>query len=317
VIGLYRFLVVLPALLLAAFPCDGCGTATRTAASAAPASPHLVAYASGYAPQLHVLAVDAGGGALSPSSSVAAFGASPSFLAINPAATNLYAIDEEDAGRVGAYAIDRASGALTFLNAVSSNRFVFVPCKDAGYLAQFVFDASTGKLTPNAIPRVAAAAGAGPRHLAFHPNGRFAYVINEDNSTMTAYVFDGSAGTLAPIETQSTVPAGFTGTNTGAEVWVHRSGVWLFGSNRGDDSIVVFAIDATTGKLTRKGFTKTGGAEPRSFTLDPTGTFLYAANQTSGTIVPFRFDSTNGALTPVASAVAAPKVSFIGVVPLD
>jgi 6-phosphogluconolactonase len=337
----------------------------------------VVAYASGYAPKIDVFAIDPTSGALAldADASVASFGSSPSFLAVNPAATNLYAVDENTSGQVGAYAIDRTTGALTFLNAVSSggagppfvrvdatgkyvlvanyddgtvsvlpilsggklgaplqtltvgaeahmilpdpsNRFVFVPCKGADYVAQFLFDPSTGTLTPNAVPRVATAAGAGPRHLAFHPNGKFAYLISEVNSTMTAYAFDGTAGTLTEIETQSTLPPGFSGTNTCAEVWVHPSGAWVLGSNRGDDSIVVFAVDPGTGKMTRKGFTKTGGASPRDFTFDLAGVFLYAANETSNNVVPFRFDATLGTLTTTGTAVGVTGASFVGVVRL-
>ncbi len=355
--------------------CGGSQQTARIAGGDASAPPRLVAYASGYAPGLHVFSVDARSGSLAPAGSTSALGAAPSFLAVNPAATNLFAVDEVDAGRVGAYAIDPATGALAFLNAVSSggaapafvsvnatgkfvlvanydggtvavlpvqsggrlgeavdarpvgagahmtamdpsNRFLFVPCKNSNYIAQFLFDDKTGRLTPNATPRVAAAAGAGPRHLAFHPNGRFAYVINEDNNTMTAYAFDAASGTLAEIEAKSNLPADFRGISTGAEVWVHPDGKWLFGSNRGDDSIVIFAIDTATGRMTLSGFAKTGGVEPRDFTFDPTGTFLYAANQTSGTVVPFRFDAARGTFTPVAAPVSVPAVSFVGLVTL-
>ncbi len=335
------------------------------------ASPQLVAYAGGYASTITWFSVDAATGALFPSGSIAALGASPSFLAHNEAMTNLYAVDENATGRVGAYTIDRSSGALAFLNAVSSggngpafvavdgtgrfvlvanygdgtvsvlpvgtdgrvaaasdtraagaeahmivadpsNRFVFVPCKGADYVAQFVFDADAGKLTPNAAAYVSTAAGAGPRHLAFHPNGRFAYLINETNSTLTAYAFDSTAGTLAEIETQSTVSPGFNGTNTAAEVWVHPSGRWVLGSNRGDDTIVAFAIASSTGKMTMTGFTKAGGATPRDFAFDPTGTWLYAADQDSGLVVPFRFDAAQGSLSALGGASTVPSVSYIG-----
>jgi 6-phosphogluconolactonase len=357
-------------------PSDGsvAPDATTPVDGASPVGP-LVAYASGYAQAIDRFAVDESTGALSATGSTPSFGTSPSFLAIDPSATNLYALDENTAGRVGAYAIDRATGALTFLGSVSSggdgpafltvdgsgkyvlvanygdgtvsvlpvqagggvgaplatlavganahmivpdpsNRFVFVPCLGADYVAQFVFDAGTGKLTPNATPHVATAAGAGPRHIAFHPNGKLAYLINETNSTITAYAFDPSAGTLGEIETQTTLPAGFTGTNTAAEIWVHPSGAWLFGSNRGDDSIAVFAIDPATGKMTAKGHTKTGGQTPRDFTLDRTGTWLYAANQASGSIVPFRFDASQGTLTAVAAPVTLTSPSFVGLVRL-
>jgi 6-phosphogluconolactonase len=335
----------------------------------------LVAYASGYGPDIDVYAVDAASGALSLGSSVTAFGTSPSFLAIDRAVAHLYAVDENTTGRVGAYAIDPTTGALTFLDAVSSggagppfvaldrseafvlvanygdgtvsvlpvqaggtlgaakstltvgtnphmiitdlsNKFAFVPCLGSGYVAQFLFDATTGALTPNAIPYLMTATGAGPRHLAFHPDGKLAYLINETNSTLTAYSLDGAAGTLTEIQTVSTIQSGFTGTNTAAEVWVHPSGAWVLGSNRGDDSLVVFAIDQTTGRMTPAGSTKSGGTTPRDFTIDPTGTLVYAANQGTGNVVPFAFDITHGTLTPTGTAVSVPAASFVGVVRL-
>jgi 6-phosphogluconolactonase len=358
-------------LMACAAGCRGGSAATTPAGGTGP----LVAYASGYGASIELLSVDASSGALHPRATVASFGASPSYLVVNRAMTNLYALDEARPGRVGAYAIDPASGALTFLNAVPSggdgpahlaldrtdryvlvanygdgsvsvlptseggrlspavqtlevgaqahmivadpaNRHVFVPCKGADYIAQFVFDSASGRLTPNAVPRVATAAGAGPRHLAFHPNGRFAYLINELDNTVTAYALDGPTGTLAPLDTQSTLPDGFTGKDTAAEIWVHPSGDWLFGSNRGDDSIVIFALDPSTGAMTRKGHTKTGGTAPRAFALDPSGNFVYVANQDSGSLVPFRFDPTRGTLTPAASPLLVPSVSFVAVVPL-
>jgi 6-phosphogluconolactonase len=374
----------LRSLACAALPCffaiafapfaSGCRPAAEAATNGPPGPlghrPSLVAYASGYGPNIDLFSVDPATGALTPSGSVASFGPAPSYLTINRSVTNLYAIDESSPGRVGAYAISPGTGALALLNAVSSGgngpahialdatdryllvanyqdgsvsvipvqaggrlglpiqtvgagaqahmvvfdpsgRFVFVPCKGADHVAQFVFDRATGKLTPNAIPRALTAPGAGPRHLAFHPNGKFAYLINELDNTMTAATFDPSSGTLAAIETQSTLPVGFTGKDTAAEVWVHPSGAWLFGSNRGDDSIVVFAIDPSTGKMTLKEHTKTGGSTPRDFTLDPAGEFVYAANQGSSSVVPFRFDATHGTLAPAAAPVTVPSASFI------
>jgi 6-phosphogluconolactonase len=193
-----------------------------------------------------------------------------------------------------------------------SNRFAFVPCKGADYIAQFLFDAEAGKLTPNATPLAKTAPGAGPRHLAFHPNGKFAYVINELDNTMTAYTFDAGAGTLAPIETQSTLPAGFTGKDTAAEVWVHPSGKWLFGSNRGDDSVAIFSIDEGSGTMTPRGHVKTGGTTPRDFTFDAAGTFLYVANQGSGDVRVFRFDPARGELSASGAPVHVDSPSFVG-----
>ena len=346
-------------------------------AGAEAASQRLVAYASGYGPNVQWLSVDAVTGALTAQGSVASFGSAPSFLAVDPAGKHLYAVDEATPGRVGAYAIDASTGALTFQNAVASggdgppfvsvdpqgrwvlvanytsgtvavlpiqadgslgaavdtvtvgakahmvlvdpsDRFAFVPCKGADYVAQFLFDATTGKLTPNAVPHLATAAGAGPRHLAFHPDGKTVYLIDETASTMTALAFDATAGTLTATQTVSTLPVGFTGTNTAAEVHVHPSGKWLFGSNRGDDSIAVFALDAT-GSMTPHGVTKTGGTTPRDFALDPAGARLYAANQGTGDVVVFAFDAAAGTLTPVTDAgstVTVPAASFVGIAPL-
>jgi 6-phosphogluconolactonase len=354
---------------------DGGSSGEGGAADGAAPPAHLVAYASGYGPDIDVFSVDPSTGALTLASSLAAFGTAPSFLAVDHSVSHLYAVDENAAGRVGAYAIDGHTGALTFLNAVSSGgngppfvsidatgrwvfvanygdgtvsvlpvqadgslgaavqtlsvgaeahmiiadptgHFVFVPCKGADYVAQFLFDASTGTLTPNVTPHVTTAAGAGPRHIAFHPNGRFVYLINETNSTMTAYALDSTAGTLSEIQTVSTLPAGFTGTNTGAEVWVHPSGQWVLGSNRGADSIAVFAVDATTGKLTLHGSTPSGGATPRDFTLDPSGAHVYAADQGSGVVAPFRFDASSGSLSPTGTPQPVASASFVGVVPL-
>lgn len=345
-------------------------------ADAAAAPTHLVAFASGYGPDIFAFSLDHTTGALGHATTTTAFGTAPSFLAVDRAATHLYAVDENATGRVGAYTIAGDGGALAFLDAVSSggngppfvsvdatgrwvfvanygdgtvsvlpvkptgalgapattltvgaeahmivadpsNRFVFVPCKGADYVAQFLFDASTGALTPNAVPHLATVAGAGPRHLAFHPNGRFVYLIDENSSTMTLLTLDATAGTLSEVQTVSTLPAGYSGpANTGAEVWVHPGGAWLFGSNRGDDSIAVFALDPATGRMTPKAFPKSGGTTPRDFTLDPTGTFLYAANQGTGNVVPFRFDASSGTLTPVSTPVSVTSASFVGVVAL-
>ena len=196
-----------------------------------------------------------------------------------------------------------------------SDRFVFVPCKGADYVAQFTFDNATGQLTPNAVPRMSTATGAGPRHLAFHPDGTKAYLIDETDSTMSLLSFDAASGTLAIVQTVSTRAVGATGTNTAAEVHVHPSGHWLLGSNRGDDDLVVFPLDAT-GHMGTPRFTKSGGTTPRDFTLDGTGAFVYAANQGTGNVVVFGFDISSGALSPTGSTVSVPAASFIGLSPL-
>jgi 6-phosphogluconolactonase len=147
------------------------------------------------------------------------------------------------------------------------------------------------------------AAGAGPRHFAFHPNGRFAYIIDELASQVDAFAYDAPHGRLAAIQSISTLPPGFQGSNTGAEIQVHPSGKFLYGSNRGHDSIAIFAIDPRTGKLSPLGHESTQGKMPRYFGIDPSGAFLLTANQASDNIVLFRIGG-DGKLTPAGSSLS-------------
>lgn len=208
-----------------------------------------------------------------------------------------------------------------FITADPSNRFVFVPLKGGPYVAQLRFDAATGRLQPNRPDRVASAPKAGPRHLDFHPNHRFAYVINEQAMTITAYAFDRGNGTLTEIETVSTVPAdipadGRKGFST-ADIHVHPAGKLLYGSNRGHNSIVIFRIDDTSGRLILVGHETRDIARPRNFHIDPTGQLLFVANQESGTVTTFRIDAASGRLDPVGPPTpVGAKPSFVGVVML-
>ncbi len=140
----------------------------------------------------------------------------------------------------------------------------------------------------------------------FHPSGRFVYVIHEMVSSITAFTYDSTHGTFLWIQTVSTLPATFTGTSTTAEILVHPSGRFVYGSNRGHDSIAAFRIDPATGRLTLLGHTPTGGKTPRNFAIDPTGAFLLAANQNSDNIVTFRIDRRTGALTPTGHKADVP-----------
>jgi 6-phosphogluconolactonase len=167
-------------------------------------------------------------------------------------------------------------------------------------------DPAAAKLTPHEPPFAALTPGAGPRHFAFHPSGKYAYVINELHSTVTAFTYDAATGTLTTLQTASTLPAEFRDSNTTAEVQLHPSGRFLYGSNRGHHSIAVFAIDPATGRLTAVQHESTQGQTPRNFGVDPTGTYLLAANQDSHNIVVFRIDPATGQLTPTGHQVAVP-----------
>jgi len=201
------------------------------------------------------------------------------------------------------------------INVDAANRFAFVPDLGLDKVMIYRFDAAKGTLAPNDPAFAKVAPGAGPRHFAFHPAGRFAYVINELNSTVTAFRYDAERGSLDLLQAISTLPDGFTGQNTTAEVQVHPSGKFLYGSNRGHDSIAVFAIDGETGKLTPAGHASTQGKTPRNFAVDPTGAYLLAANQDTDNIVLFRIDPKSGMPRPTGQSIGVPMPVCIEFVP--
>ena len=168
------------------------------------------------------------------------------------------------------------------------------------------FDPASGKLTPGKQPSAELQQGAGPRHLTLHPNGRFLYVINELDSTMTAFKYNAPAGTLTLIETVSTLPSDFSGVSYCADLHVSPSGKFLYGSNRGHNSIVVFEIDQRTGKLKQVEHVSTEGNWPRNFTIDPSGRFLLVANQRSDNVVTFSIDPRTGRLKPTGQITEIP-----------
>jgi 6-phosphogluconolactonase len=182
-------------------------------------------------------------------------------------------------------------------NLDAANRFAFIA--DLGLDKVFVYryDAARGKITPNDPPALELKPGSGPRHFAFHPDGKRAYVINELASTITACDYDPERGVLTARQTVSTLPPDFRGNNTTAEVVVHPSGHFVYGSNRGHDSIAAFAVEQG-GTLRPIGQEPTQGRTPRNFNIDPTGTWLIAANQDSNSLVVFRIDPQTGKLTP-------------------
>ena len=157
--------------------------------------------------------------------------------------------------------------------------------------------ADAGKLIPNTVPYAGVASGAGCRHMAFHPSQHVAYVINELVSSIDVFAFDPARGAFVWRQTISTLPSRFTGTSTTAEIRVHPSGQWVYGTNRGHNTVAIFKVDETTGMLSVVGWESTRGEIPRGMNLDPSGTFLYAGNQNSDTIAVFRVNAANGKLT--------------------
>jgi 6-phosphogluconolactonase len=188
-----------------------------------------------------------------------------------------------------------------------ANRFAYSCDLGTDKVMIYRFEQSSGRLTPNVPPSVSSKPGAGPRHLTFHPRGRFAYVLNELDSTVTAFAHVAARGTLRELQTLSTLPKGFAGENTGADIHLTPDGRFLYCSNRGHDSLACFRIDARTGVPRPAGHTPTGGRTPRNFAIEPTGRFLLAANQKSGNIVTFRIDPRTGGLTPTGQSAQVPS----------
>ena len=166
------------------------------------------------------------------------------------------------------------------------------------------FDSKGGNLTPAGFAKVAP--GAGPRHFAFHPNGKFAYVINEITLTVTAFAWDERKGKLGELQTITTLPVERGKGMSTAEVRVHPSGKFLYGSNRGHNTIAVFQINQDTGTLKAVQHQSTLGKTPRNFGIDPTGNFLIAANQSSGDVFTFNINQDTGELKPTGHSVKIP-----------
>lgn len=186
------------------------------------------------------------------------------------------------------------------------NRFAFVCDLGLDKVLVYRFDAQRGKLTPHDPPFAPLKPGSGPRHMVFRPDGRFAYVNNELTSTVTVFSYDKRAGVLKEVQTITTLPAHFEGTNSTAEIDVHRSGKFLYVSNRGHNSIVLFNVDGGKGTLTHVEDQSTGGSTPRHFGIDPSGRYMAIGNQASDTVLMARIDGGNGRLTPSAVFTSTP-----------
>jgi 6-phosphogluconolactonase len=176
-----------------------------------------------------------------------------------------------------------------------SGRFVLV--NDLGLDRTFVYrlDRSESALVPTSGPGVALP-GSGPRHMAFHPNGQWLYVINELANTIALWSWDAESGAVARLQTISTLPSWYVGISTTAQILVSADGKFVYGSNRGHDSIAVFAVDQATGMLTYVGEQWTFGEVPRNFNIDPSGNFMHVANMNTDNIVVFKIDKTTGKL---------------------
>ena len=189
------------------------------------------------------------------------------------------------------------------INVSDDNRFAIAADLGLDKLLVYRLDAEHGKLTPNDPPSVSLPSGGGPRHFAFHPDGVWAYCNNEMTSTVSALKYDAARGAFTVLQTISTLPKDFAGENSTAEVRVHPNGKFVYVSNRGHNSIAMFAIDGQMGQLTPIGHESTRGKVPRNFNLDPSGRWLLAANQDSGNVVVFKVDEQTGRLAATGSEI--------------
>jgi 6-phosphogluconolactonase len=204
------------------------------------------------------------------------------------------------------------------INLDAANRFAYAADLGLDKVLIYHYDAATGKLSrQDSPPSASVAPGSGPRHFAFNPSAPFAYVINELSSTLVAFRHDPQTGALETLQEVSTLPDDYDQPSHTAEVVVHPSGKFVYGSNRGHDSIAVFQTQPQTGRLTRVQIEATQGKTPRNFVVDPSGQFLLAENQGSNTVVVFRIDDQSGRLTGTGEVLQVPMPVCIRWVPSE
>jgi 6-phosphogluconolactonase len=190
------------------------------------------------------------------------------------------------------------------INLDAQNRFAYVADLGMDKVLAYELNLETGKL--KLAQTISVAPGQGPRHFDLHPNGKYAYLINEIGNTVNAYNYDATTGALIETQSITTLPSGFTERSHTADIHVSPDGKFVYGSNRGHDSIAIYAV-SDDGTLTSVGQESTGGKNPRNFAIDPTGNFLLAANQDTNNIVTFRINKENGTLEKTGTEIEVPR----------
>ena len=198
-----------------------------------------------------------------------------------------------------------------------NNQHVFSPDLGLDQVIIYQLNRENGQLIANDQPFVTVSAGQGPRHFDFHPSQQWAYVINEIGSTITVFDYQPDGGYLDSVQTISTLPENFKGTNSCADIHVSADGQFVYGSNRGHDSIVIYAVNQANGQLTCIGHELTRGQSPRNFGLDPTGDYLLAANHGSNDIYVFKVDSQSGLLKYTGHSAQVPTPVCLKMISID
>lgn len=197
----------------------------------------------------------------------------------------------------------------------AANKNLFVTNLGSDQVLQFAFDAKTGQLTPGRPPLFASRAGAGPRHLVFHPNGRYAYLLNELDAGVDLLGYDAQRGSLSLLKTWSTLPAGFSGKPWAADLHLTPDGRFLYTSERNSNTLAMWAVDASSGELSLIGHQLTE-RQPRGFQIDPSGTWLLAVGQLSNALTAYRIDPLSGRLTPQASVPVGKNPNWVEILNL-
>ena len=277
-------------------------------------------------------------GALTFLNRVSSAGGMPCHLVVDQAGKMLFVADY-GSGRVVSYVLNRngSIGAQTGIGQDTGSsinprrqegphvhstvlspdgRFLFTPDLGLDQIKIYRIDPAKETFAPNDPPSVSVTPGLGPRHFAFGRGAKFAYAICEMGSSVVVFSYDREKGSLQPIQTVSTLPSDFTGQSTAAEIEVDKTGRYLYGSNRGSDSITVFAIDQQKGTLTRLQVAPTMGKGPRNFKIDPAGERIVAANQTTNQLTVLKIDPKTGQLTPETETADVPAPVCVVFVPV-
>ncbi|HVN80170.1 MAG TPA: lactonase family protein, partial [Terriglobia bacterium] len=191
------------------------------------------------------------------------------------------------------------------------NRYLFVPDTGLNKVFSYKFDSKSGALASNAPPSMDLPAGYGPRRMAFRPDGRFAYLIEENDSSVTAFAYEKTRGELKLLQTISTLPTEFKGDKSAAELWIDRTGRFLYAASRSDNTIVVFSIAARNGTLSLLQRVPTEGKSPRHLVADSAGRYLFVANSMSNNVAIFRIDANDGHLSPTGQELAVPEPTCV------
>jgi 6-phosphogluconolactonase len=304
------------------------GASRPTYVALSPSGRYAFAVNSIAAAAVTVFSVNADTGALSPIATTPTLGDNAAHIAVSPRKQNTVdmVVAHFADGKTTSLRFKPNAGTLVVVDTVTSGQnahqavfngtgeLVYVPHLGSNFVAQHTFgsDAKFAALSPATVSIDGPPAPQGPRHMAIHPNGKWAYVINQTGMTMTLLDVSSSGSLTARATVNTRAVGGPAAEQSASHVVVHPSGQWVFGANRGDDTLVTFAVDAT-GKLKAPKHVSTGGMSPRDFAIDADGKYLYVGNQKSGSVFGFAIDVTTGALTPLGKVADVPGPAFVGV----